>query len=1206
MIDYALWKVIENGATLPKTQVVEGVTTVMPITIIKEKAQGMLEMKARNEKLSQEDANQKFLRSLSPEWNTRAVVWRNKVDLDTMSVDDLYNNLNVYEPKVEKMSSSSSSTQNMAFVSSLNNNSSSTNGIVNNAQAVNTANRVSTSSTQVNVAYSTNINNLSNEGNSLLMAMRQLVLISLMWSATTTTRGDILLDSVELQEIKTTKSSRRTVPVETSNSIALVSCDGGYEWSDQARNGLIMHSWLSHLQVLTQMQILVSDGLGPQKKLIFLPNVQGNPQMDLQDQGVIYSRSSRNMTGNMSYLTEYEEIDRGYVAFEENPKGGKITGKCTIKTEAVNIACYVQNRVLVVKPHNKTPYEIFHGGTLTLSFMRPFGCPIAILINIDHLGKFDGKAAGGSGPDWLFDIDALTRTMNYEPIIAGTQSNGFAGTKASDNIDQARKGTEPSSHDDGSKPSSDDGKKVDEDPKKENECNDQEKKDNVNSTKNVNIAGTNKENKFPFDPNMPVLEYVNIFNFSIDDEDDGIVADMNNLDTTIQVSPIPTTGIYKDHLLDLVIEDLHSGTQTRMMSKNLEEHGLMSSMGELTFFLGLQVKQKKDGIFISQDKYVAEILKKFRPMIGSLMYLTSARPDIMFAVCACARYQVNLKVSYLYAVKRIFRIGKGFSGRLTPLSLTMVIQNQSKMGEGSAMPTDPHCIPSILQPSSTQPQKTYKPRKPKRKDTRVPQPSGPTKSVTDEAVYKELGDTIEDTTAQTRFESVSKHSNDSRIARGNTLQSDEDRLELNELMALCTNLQIRVLDLEKTNTTQSNEIASLKRKVKKLEERNKSRTHKLKRLYKVGLTARVKSSRDKESLEMCDVNDLGGKDVFVTEQEVVTAAAKITTEEIILSQALEALKTLKPVVKGIVIHEQEEPGKSTTTAAIIPKQQSQDNRKGIMIEEHVKPKKKDQIRLNEEAAKRERTRQCLFQFSLRDQASKWLERLPAGSVSNWKDLTTRFLAHFFPSGKTSKLRNDFLMSQQHQESLELGQNGFAFIQDKMPIKMKDIELFTLPYRLRDSKPLDTLADLGSCVNLISLYLFKNLKIGLLEEINHVFRLANRTKSYPVGIVKNVEVPIGKLKFLEDFYVIDMEKDPETPLLVGRGVLATAIEGVDMERIDYNRPPKEGDEAWHIKIELIDPDGERFNKTFQSIPATRKFSEKKNPSEIIDLDHFKNS
>ncbi|GJR83891.1 hypothetical protein Tco_0154676 [Tanacetum coccineum] len=114
-----------------------------------------LQLELLDEKLSQEDVNQKLLRSLSPEWNTHAVVWRNKADLDTMSMDDLYNNLKVYEPEVKGMSSSSSSTQNMAFVSSSNNNTSSSN------EAVNAAHRVTTASTQVNTAYSTNIDNLS-------------------------------------------------------------------------------------------------------------------------------------------------------------------------------------------------------------------------------------------------------------------------------------------------------------------------------------------------------------------------------------------------------------------------------------------------------------------------------------------------------------------------------------------------------------------------------------------------------------------------------------------------------------------------------------------------------------------------------------------------------------------------------------------------------------------------------------------------------------------------------------------------------------------------------------------------------------------------------------------------------------------------------------------------------------------------------------
>ncbi|GJU71922.1 MAK10-like protein, partial [Tanacetum coccineum] len=130
------------------------------------------------------------------------------------------------------------------------------------------------------------------------------------------------------------------------------------------------------------------------------------------------------------------------------------------------------------------------------------------------------------------------------------------------------------------------------------------------------------------------------------------------------------------------------------------------------------------------------------------------------------------------------------------------------------------------------------------------------------------------------------------------------------------------------------------------------------------------------------------------------------------------------------------------------------------------------------------------------------------------------------------------------ESLELGKNGSAFVQGETPAKMGDPGLFTLPCRLGYSKPFETLADLGSCVNIIPLYLFKKLNIRLLEEIDHIFGLADGTKSYPVGIIKDVEVHIGKLKLLNDFYVLDMKKDPETPLLVGRGFLATANAVID--------------------------------------------------------------
>nr|GEX15518.1 hypothetical protein [Tanacetum cinerariifolium] len=106
--------------------------------------------------------------------------------------------------------------------------------------------------------------------------------------------------------------------------------------------------------------------------------------------------------------------------------------------EAVNTACYVQNRVLVTKPHNKTPYELLHGRLPSIGFMRPFGCPVTILNTLDPLGKFQGKETlhvtfienkpnvAGSGPAWLFDIDSLTQTMNYLPVTAENQTNSNA------------------------------------------------------------------------------------------------------------------------------------------------------------------------------------------------------------------------------------------------------------------------------------------------------------------------------------------------------------------------------------------------------------------------------------------------------------------------------------------------------------------------------------------------------------------------------------------------------------------------------------------------------------------------------------------------------------------------------------------------------------------------------------------------------------
>ncbi|GJW15370.1 hypothetical protein Tco_0019503 [Tanacetum coccineum] len=333
----------------------------------------------------------------------------------------------------------------------------------------------------------------------------------------------------------------------------------------------------------------------------------------------------------------------------------------------------------------------------------------------------------------------------------------------------------------------------------------------------------------------------------------------------------------------------------------------------------------------------------------------------------------------------------------------MMVQAQQEQGEGSTIPTDPQHTPTITQPSSSQPQKKHKPRKPKKKDTQIPQSSVPSDNLADEAVNEE---------------NVSKHSND-------PLLNGEDRLKLKELIALCTNLQNRVLDLEHIKTTQELEIDNLKRRVKKLKKKQRSKTHGLKRLYKVGLSARVVSFEDeglgeedasKQGRKIHDidadeditlenvhdedlfgVNDLDGDEVVV-KSEVADKDVNLSVDEVTLTQALVALKSAKVQEKGDVIKEPSIPvsaaltkqeqeqaptpivssqqpsqikavttaATTTRTAVIRPKAKglviqeqeqasttitsSKDKGKGIMVEEPLNMKKKDQVLFDEQEA----------------------------------------------------------------------------------------------------------------------------------------------------------------------------------------------------------------------------------------------------------------
>ncbi|GJS46669.1 hypothetical protein Tco_0596790 [Tanacetum coccineum] len=709
----------------------------------------------------------------------------------------------------------------------------------------------------------------------------------------------------------------------------------------------------------------------------------------------------------------------------------------TFWAKAVNTACYVQNRVLVTKPHNKTPYELFNGRAPAIGFLRPFGCHVMILNTLDHLGKFDAKGDEGffvgyslsskafrvynkrtrhieenlhidflesktinkgDGPDWLFDIEPLTKSMNYVPVVARTFSTNNAGTNkfveevvkekesplrflSITNWFQQAQDISPSVKNNAALQINSPQQEQEESPNAE-EVSPQmdEEVNNAFSERSGNTIPTASDElpaakptessstaavespvptasppvptviksrgggfKYTQPPSIVnvVASHNNMEDFFGDTSQAPILteveADLSNMETDIQVSPTPTLKINKDHLKSQIIGPINTPVQTRHKAKGVEEqsfiatihqktnpdllqlclfscllsqeepkkitdalkdeswveamqeellqfkiqkvwvlvdcpkgvrpigtkwvlknkkdergivirnkarlvaqgytqeegidyeevfapvarieairlflayatymgfivyqmdvksaflygtineevyvmqppgfqdpdfpnrvykvekamYGLhqaprawygtlskyllengfrrgtidqtlfirkhkgefllvqvyvddiifgssnerlcrefealmhdkfqMSAMGELNFFLGLQVSQRKDGIFLSQDKYVGDILKKFgytdvrttstpmdrenpwgkdglgkdvdlhlyRSIIGSVMYLTASRPDIMFAVCVCARHQVTPKECHLHAVKRIFRYLKG-------------------------------------------------------------------------------------------------------------------------------------------------------------------------------------------------------------------------------------------------------------------------------------------------------------------------------------------------------------------------------------------------------------------------------------------------------------------------------------------------------------------------------------------------------------------
>ncbi|GJV45859.1 ribonuclease H-like domain-containing protein [Tanacetum coccineum] len=273
--------------------------------------------------------------------------------------------------------------------------------------------------------------------------------------------------------------------------------------------------------------------------------VKGNPQYALQDQGIFASGCYRHMTSNKTFLTDYQEIDGGFVAFRGSPKEGKITGKGKIRTGKLDF-----EDVYFVK---ELKFNLFFVSQMC-----------------DKKNSVLFTETEWSGPEWLFDIDSLTKSMNYEPLTAGNHTNGDASidTQSSDDKDADEV---PGKGDGGVCQ----GSKIDDQERTDSSTQDVNTAvpiiNTINANINIDSLNINTASPIPNDSSMQSLEETGIFDDAYDDRD---VGDLNNLETTMNVSPILTTRIHKDHPKDQIIGDPNLATQTRRMIKFSKEHAM--------------------------------------------------------------------------------------------------------------------------------------------------------------------------------------------------------------------------------------------------------------------------------------------------------------------------------------------------------------------------------------------------------------------------------------------------------------------------------------------------------------------------------------------------------------------------------------------------------------------------------------------------------
>nr|GEW35065.1 reverse transcriptase domain-containing protein [Tanacetum cinerariifolium] len=842
---------------------------------------------------------------LPTEWRTHTLIWRNKTDLEVQSLDDLFNSLKIYKAEVKSSSSASTSTQNIAFVSSQNTN--------NTNELVSAVASVSTASAKIPVSALPNVDTLINACDGVgsydwsFQAEEEptnYALMAFTSSSSSSSDNEVSLRrryhavpppytgtfippkpdlvfhdapnvnetvhiafNVELSPTKPdtdlSHTHRPSAPIiedwvsdseddseaelpqnapnipkpkrngHNRNRKACFVCkslthlikDCDYYEKKMAQTPARNHAQRGKHQHYARIPVTtvvpqphvtrprpaktvvtkshspprrnINHRLSPKPsnfplKVTTVKVPQGNPQHAFKDKGVIDSGCSRHMTGNMSYLSDFEEINSVYVAFGGNPKGGKIIRKGKIRTGKLDFddvyfvkelkfnlfsvsqmcnkknsvlfrdtECIVlslefklsdENQMLLRVPRENNMYNvdlknIVPSGDLTCLFAKAtldesnlwhirlghINFKTMNKLVKDPLGKFDGKAdegflvgysvsskafrvfnsrtriiqetlhinflenkpnVAGSGPIWLFNINTLTKTMNYQPVTAGNQSNLSVGVQ--EQFDAEKAGEEnvqqyvifplwssgsknPQNTDDdddafevkepefeGKKPESEDYVSPSSSTKTKKHTHKTTKEAKGKSPIELSTGYRNLSVEFEDFSNNSINEVnaastlvpavgqilTNSTNtFSVVGPSNTAVsptlakssyADFTNLETTITGSPIPTTKVHKDHPMTQIIGDFSFATQTRSMTRVAKDQCGLSQINNEDFHTCMFA------CFLSQEEPKREEGIDYEEVFPPVARIKAIRLFLAYASMGFMVYQMNVKSAFLY------------------------------------------------------------------------------------------------------------------------------------------------------------------------------------------------------------------------------------------------------------------------------------------------------------------------------------------------------------------------------------------------------------------------------------------------------------------------------------------------------------------------------------------------------------------------------